>query len=126
MVNEDNKTQVQETGTWNGKFTHQDIIHLTKLVHSEEKKESLYDTLTTKHAAERHHISANQILQVEDNCSAADAVDYVRRTYPGLICSSYAVDKLKNKWKKECEAVLQPKRCSTGWRIQPDRLHACL
>lgn len=53
----------------------------------------------------------NEILQVEDNSSASDAIDHVRRTFPGLVCPSYAVDTLKNKFKKECEAVLKQERC---------------
>ena len=84
------------------------------------------DLLTEKHAAKQHHIDADDILQVEDNSSASDAIAFVRRRFPGLISSSYAVETLMNKLKKECDLVLRPERCATGWKIRPDRLLACL
>jgi hypothetical protein len=126
VVPDNEKTFAPETNKWNGKFSVQDVVELTKLVHAHEKEGTVYDLLTEKHAAERHHIDADDILQVEDNSSASDAIAYVRRKFPGLISSSYAVEILKNKLKKECELVLQPERCATGWKIQPDRLHTCL
>ena len=101
------------------------MIDLTKLIHS-SNEEMVYDILTNKHAAERHYIGEEEILQVEDNSSASDAINYVRRKFPGLISTSYAVDTLKSKLKKECKAVLKLERYATGWRIQPDRLHTCL
>jgi hypothetical protein len=125
VVADDEKTLIPENKEWNGKFSIQDMIDLTKLIHS-SNEETVYDILTNKHAAERHYIGAEEILQVEDNSSASDAINYVRRKFPGLISTSYAVDTLKSKLKKECEAVLKPERCATGWRIQPDRLHTCL
>ncbi len=94
------------------------MIDLTKLIHS-SNEETVYDILTLYI---RHYIGAEEILEVEDNSSASGAINYVRRKFPGLISTSYAVDTLKSKLKKECEAVLKPKRCATGWRIQPDRL----
>ena len=123
VVCDDERTVTPESNEWNGKFSVQDIIKLTKMIHASEKEQTVYDILTKKHAAERHFISAKEILQVEDNSSASDAMMYVRRKFPGLMSSSYAVDCLK---KDECTAVLKPERCATGWRIQPTRLHTCL
>ena len=126
VVCDDERTVTPESNEWNGKFSVQDIIKLTKMIHASEKEQTVYDILTKNHAAERHFISAREILQVEDNSSASDAMTYVRRKFPGLISSSYAVDCLKKDLKKECAAVLKPERCATGWRIQPTRLHTCL
>lgn len=117
VVNDDEKTLTPGTSNWNGKFSVHDIINLTKLVHT-DGRETVYDLLTEKHAAKQHHIDADDILQVEDNSSASDAIAFVRRRFP--------VETLKNKLKKECDLVLRPERCATGWKIRPDRLLACL
>lgn len=126
VVADDEKTLGPEINKWNGKFSVQDIVKLTKQVHSNGKEETVYDLLTTTHAAERHHIGTDDILHVEDNSSASDAITFIRKMFPGLVSSSYAVDALKNKLKEECQLVLKLERCATGWRIQPDRLHMCL
>ena len=123
VVNNEEKTVTRETTQQNGKFSVQDIIDLTKMSHGKSKEETVYDNLTTKHAAEHHHISDQEILPVEDNSSAAEAITFIRKKFPGLISTSYAVDALKSKLKKECEAVLRPERCATGWRIDLKRLH---
>ncbi|CAB4040114.1 Hypothetical predicted protein, partial [Paramuricea clavata] len=99
VVADHEKTLIPESKEWNGKFSIQDMIDLTKLIHS-SNEETVYDILTSKHAAERHYIAAEEILQVEDNSSASAAINYVRRKSPGLISTSYAVDTLKSKLKK--------------------------
>ena len=126
VVADAKKVIMPDTGKWNGKLSVPDVIQLTKLIHPNEESQSLYDVLTEQHAAEKHHITAKEAMHVEDNCSASDAIDYVCKKFPGLISSSYAVNKLKCQMKKECEAVLRPERCATGWRVQPNRLHKCL
>ena len=78
VVCDDERTVTPESNEWNGKFSVQDIIKLTKMIHASEKEQTVYDILTKNHAAERHFISTREILQVEDNSSASDAMTYVR------------------------------------------------
>lgn len=121
-----NKSSSHTSDSWDGSLTPQDIVTLAKLTHDSSTKKSVYETLTTDHATELNHISSLEIVQMQDSLSQKEVFRNLRRRLPEYFASERQTEKLRNKWHKEFEIVLQPSRTTTGWRINPERLHQCV
>ena len=121
-----NKSSGHTSDSWDGSLTPQDIVTLAKLTHDSSTKKSVYETLTTDHATELNHISSLEIVQMQDSVSQKEVFRNLRRRLPRYFASERQTEKLRNKWHKEFEIVLQPSRTTTGWRINPERLHQCV
>lgn len=121
-----NKSSSHTSDSWDGSLTPQDIVTLAKLTHDSSTKKSVYETLTTDHATELNHISSLEIVQMQDSVSQKEVFRNLRRRLPRYFASERQTEKLRNKWHKEFEIVLQPSRTTTGWRINPERLHQCV
>ena len=117
---------INSENDWDGHFTVQDIVELTKMIHDYRAAKSVYDTLTIDTASQIHHISSFQVLKMQDSISQKETFRNLRKQLPGFIDSERRTDQLKYKWHKEFEVVLQPSRTKTGWRINPERLRKCV
>jgi hypothetical protein len=88
---------------WDGSLTVQYIIDISKRAHDHTKKQSLYDILTKEHSAKNNHISAMEILKMQDHCSMTELFRSLRRKLTGYFDSERETDKLKAKFNKEFE-----------------------
>ena len=120
------KSSSDTSDLWDGSLTPQDIVTLTKLIHDSSTKKSVYETLTTDHVTELNHTSSPEIVQMQDSVSQKEICRNSMRKLPGYFASERQTERLRNKWHKEFDIVLQPSRTTTAWRINPERLHQCV
>ncbi|CAH3031621.1 unnamed protein product [Pocillopora meandrina] len=120
------KSSSDTSDLWDGSLTPQDAVTLTKLTRDSSTKKSVYETLTTDNATELNHISSLEIVQMQDSVSQKKIFRNLRRKLPGYFASERQTERLRNKWHKEFDIVLQPSRTTTGWRINPKRLYQCV
>lgn len=120
------KSSTNSSDLWDGSLTPQDIVTLAKLTHDSSVKKSIYETLTVDHASKLCHISSLDIVQMQDSASQKEIFRNLRRKLPGYFASERQTEKLRSKWHEEFEIVLQPSRTTTGWRVNPERLHQCV
>ena len=112
---------------WDGSLDQTDLIFLAKeSVSHESKEKSLYEELTTKHAASTSAVSAANLLQLIDTVNTTESIAQLRKLLPGYFPSQRKVSTLKAKCRQEFQAVLRPSRTATGWKIDPERLRECL
>ena len=112
---------------WDGSLDQSDLIFLAKESESHESKDrTLYEELTTTHAASTSTVSAAGLLQLIDTVNTTETISQLRKLLPGYFASQRKVTALKAKFREEFNAVLKPKRTATGWRIDPERLRECL
>lgn len=112
---------------WDGSLDQSDLIFWAKESESHESKDrTLYEELTTTHAASTSTVSAAGLLQLIDTVNTTETISQLRKLLPGYFASQRKVTALKAKFREEFNAVLKPKRTATGWRIDPERLRECL
>lgn len=111
---------------WDGTLTAQDIIDLAKNAQSPKREKSVYDMIASEIASTTHHVSVLDILKLQDSQGQRDMFRNLRKLLPGFFDSERQTDKLRSAWHKEFEVVLEPKRTTTGWSVNPNRLHKCL
>ncbi|KAJ7374959.1 hypothetical protein OS493_001684, partial [Desmophyllum pertusum] len=118
------KQQHNSDSDWQGQLEKQDIILLTKLTQTKAGV-CLYNEIAAEQATVQ--IPASTILKLQDQCNSGQTIDEMRRILPpGYLTSKKKVAQLKNKYKLEFEAIMQPQRTPTGYRIEPCRLVECL
>ncbi|XP_068697190.1 uncharacterized protein [Montipora foliosa] len=113
-------------GDWDGSLTPQDILTLAKQAHNQLKKMSVYNTIITGSAPQHFHLSASDVLDIQDTTSATEIVRALRRKLPGFLDSERKVNAMKAKFVREFEVVWKPERTHSGWQINPQRLRETL
>jgi len=97
---------------------------LTKLVQS-KAGETLYHQIAEQQAGLQ--IPATTVLKLQDQCNTNKAMEELRKILPpGYLPPKKQVLELKKKYQVEFEAIMQPTRTPTGYRIEPRRLVECL
>ena len=125
-VNKSKPSKVSTAATWDGSLTIDDIVYLTKRTNDLVRKKTVYEILTTEHSANISHLSAIDIIKMQDNYSMTQLFRDLRRKLPGFFDSERQTDKLKMRFNKEFEVLLEPVETKTGFRVNPDRLVDCL
>jgi len=87
---------------------------------------SLYDTIIAEHAAQHFHLSASDVLDIQDTTSPTEIIRVLRRKLPGFMDSERKVNTMKAQFVKEFEVVWKPERTNSGWKINPQRLRETL
>ena len=123
-----NKTNTCDTstGNWDGSLTANDLIYMSKRAYDCKKKKSVYEILTTECAAKNNHISAMEIIKMQDNCSMTEIFRALRRKLPGYFVSERQTEKLKSQFNEEFRVIFEPVQTKTGYRINPEKLVECL
>ena len=67
-------------------------------------------------------VTPKDIMYLEQNVSGTRLFETLRKKYPGLMPSRREVSHTKSISLEEFEAVLLPRRSSTGWYVNPERL----
>ena len=116
----------QQAEDWDGSLSPQDIITLAKQAHDPRKRMSLYDTIIAEHAAQHFHLSASDVLDIQDTTSPTEIIRALRRKLPGFMDSERKVNTMKAQFVKEFEVVWKPERTNSGWKINPQRLRETL
>ena len=111
---------------WDGILSPQDGVNLAKRAHDPKTRESIYDIIVEEDAAIHHHLSAIEVLDLQDTTNPTETMHALRRKLPGFFDSERKINTLKAKFRKEFEVVWQPERTHAGWRINPDRLRETL
>lgn len=125
-VNKSKPSKVSTAATWDGSLTIDDIVYLTKRTNDPIRKKSVYEILITEHSANISHLSAIDIIKMQDNYSMTQLFRVLRRKLPRFFDSERQTDKLKMSFNKEFEVLLEPMETKTGFCINPDRLFECL
>ena len=63
---------------------------------------------------------------MQDSVSQKEIIRNLRRTPPGHFTSERQTEKLRNKWHKQFDTVLQLSRTTTQWRINRAKLRQCI
>ena len=111
---------------WDGSLSPQDIVNLAKQAHDPYKQMSVYDTIMTESAPHHYHLSASEVLDIQDTTSSTEIVRALRRKLPGFLDSERKVNAIKTKYVREFEVVWKPERTHSGWKINPQRLRETL
>ena len=117
---------VQTPEDWDGTLSPQDILTLAKQAHDPRKRMTVYDTIITESAPQHYHLSASDVLDIQDTTSPTEIICALRRKLPGFLDSERKVNTMKAKFVKEFEVVWKPERTNSGWKINPQRLHETL
>ncbi|XP_066016810.1 uncharacterized protein [Pocillopora verrucosa] len=118
------RQQCSIDSAWQGQLEKQDIILLTKLIRT-KTGDSLYNQIGEEQATVQ--IPPSAILKLQDQCNSGQTIDEIRKILPpGYLATKRKVAELKTKYKLEFEAIMQPQRTATGYRIEPARLVECL
>ena len=120
------KSSEDVTEDWDGTLSPQDILILAKHAHDPKKRMTVYDTIITESAPQYYHLSASDVLDIQDTTSPTEIVRTLRRKLPGFIDSERKVNTMKAKFVKEFEVVWKPERTNSGWKINPQRLRETL
>lgn len=108
---------------FNGTFSKEDIFCLLKFVKSSKKSKykNLYEEI--KGCAE---LNVEDIIHLEENFSGTRLINALRQKLPGILPSQNLEQQRKKDYNHEFDVILRPKRTSTGWKIDPDRLSEVL
>ena len=109
-------TRKQDTNNWDGTFSPDDIIELTKQARS-KKGRSVYEEITSKHAATKYFLNAADILYIQDQFNLTNTFRLLRKKMPGYFDSERQCDRLRKQWHSEFIAILKPERIHNGWKI---------
>jgi len=111
---------------WDGSLTPQDVVNLAKIAHDPQKRKPIYDLIIQQDAAQHYHLSAIEVLNLQDTTNPTEMLRELRRKLPGYFDSESKVNILKAKLRREFEVVWQPQRTHSGWQISPERLRETL
>ena len=67
-------------------------------------------------------VTPKDIMYLEQNVSGTRPFETLRKKYPGLMPSRREISHTKSISLEEFEAILLPRRSSTGWFVNPERL----
>ena len=107
---------------WDGSLSPQDILTLAKKAHDPLKRMTVYETIINESAPQHYHLSASDVLDIQDTTSATEIVRALRRKLPGFLDSERKVNAMKAKFVQEFEVIWKPERTHSGWQINPQRL----
>ena len=112
---------------WDGRLSVTDVIDVLKNITVQKcgRNMCLYDIIVKFHSAERHHITAGEILMLVDTKSVHEMISYLRERLPGFLASERETRRLKSKMNDGMK-VLEPRMTATGMSINPMRLRQCL
>ena len=102
------------------------FLALAKKAHDPQKRMTVYDTIIVESAPYHYHLSASDVLDIQDTTSATEIVRALRRKLPGFLDSERKVNGVKAKYMKEFEILWKPERTHSGWQINPQRLRETL
>ena len=111
---------------WDGTLSPQDVVNLAKKSHDPKTRKPVYDIIVEEDAAAHHHLSAIEVLDLQDTTNPTEMIRALRRRLPRFFDSERKVNSLKAKFRREFEVVWKPERTHSGWRINPDRLRETL
>lgn len=111
---------------WDGTLSPQDVVNLAKKAHDPKTRKPIYDIIITQEAANHHHLSAIEVLNLQDTTNPTEMIGTLRRKLPGFFYSERKVNNLKAKLRREFEVIWRPERTHSCWRINPDRLRETL
>ena len=108
---------------WDGRLSVTDVIDVLKNITVQKcgRNMCLYDIIVKFHSAERHHITAGEILMLVDTKSVHEMISYLRERLPGFLASERETRRLKSKMNDGMK-VLEPRMTATGMSINPMRL----
>ena len=72
---------------WNGSLSPQDILTLAKKAHDLLKRMTVHETIINESAPQHYHLSASDVLDIQDITRATEIVRALRRKLPGLLDS---------------------------------------
>ena len=75
-------TVTQDSDDWDGTLSPQDILNLAKEAHDPAKRMSVYDRILTEAAPQHYHLSAFEVLNIQDTTSATEIIRTLRRKLP--------------------------------------------
>ena len=78
---------IHHSDDWDGSLSPQDILTLAKQARDPLKRMSVYDTIITESAPQHYHLSASDVLDIQDTTSATEIVRALRRKLPGFLDS---------------------------------------
>lgn len=101
-----------------------EIVGILQNVPPTKKFKKRYDNMLQEISSEnfKSPLCVEDIINIEQNYSGTRFVDKLRKKLPGVIPSQRRERERKKEYKKEFDAVLLPRRTSTGWAIDPERL----
>ena len=82
---------------WDGTLCAQDVVNLAKRAHDPKTKKPIYDTIVEQDAANHHHLSAIEVLDLQDTTNPTEMMRALRRKLPGFFASERKVNSLKAK-----------------------------
>ena len=86
---------------WDGSLSPDDILTLAKQAHNPRKKMTVFETIITESAPQHFHLSASDVLDIQDTTSATEIVRALRRKLPGFMDSERKVNAMKAKSVRE-------------------------
>ena len=113
---------LEEIEDWDGTLSPQDILTLAQSAHDPHKRKTVYDLIITESAPRYYHLSASDVLDIQDTTSATEIVRALRRKLPSFLDSERKVNAIKAKFVKEFDVMWKPERTHSGWKINPERL----
>jgi len=96
---------IHHSDDWDGSLSPQDILTLAKEAHNPLKRMSVYDTIIRESAPQHYHLSASDVLDIQDTTSATEIARALRRKLPGFLDSERKVNAIKAKFVREFDIV---------------------
>ncbi|CAH3129528.1 unnamed protein product, partial [Pocillopora meandrina] len=98
---------------WDGSLSPQEFLTFAKKAHDPLKRMTVYETIINESAPQHYHLSASDVLDIQETTSATEIVRTLRRKLPGFLDSERKVNTMKNK-------------THSCWQIDPRRLRETL
>ena len=106
---------------WDGTLSPQDVVNLAKRAHDPKTRKSIYDIIVEEDAAVHHHLSAIEVLDLQDTTNPTEMMRALRRKLPGFFDSERKVNTLKVKFEKSLKLFGNQKELTqVGESIQID------
>ena len=83
---------------WDGTLSPQDVVNLAKRAHDPKTRKSIYDIIVEEDAAIHHHLSAIEVLDLQDTTNPTETMHALRRKLPGFFDSERKINTLKAKF----------------------------
>lgn len=105
-------------------FDKNEIVSVLKGVPASKKGKQKYDNLLQEISSENYKtpMTVEDIVNLEENFSGTRLFDEMRKKLPNVLPPRREEYIRKRQYSKEFKSVLLPKRTSTGWAVDPERL----
>ncbi len=121
-VSKNVSVQKRNETIWDGHLEKEDLVDILQKVPTSSGEPYLH-VIAKKKAADLLFLDSLKLINLIDTCNASELIGKLRSLFPRFIDTENNRSKTKKYLRDEFNAVMQPTRTPTGWRIDPMHLY---